>query len=132
MREFREQVAQFMTWQTALEVQQMHRRNSPTADDREENTRQTEIQDSMRRSFNAINLLMAERGGEEHAELRQNLWQIVHAPNGQVEEARAQAFATVAADILRRERSAIVKDPGVWREIGISLGCTRRDPPDFP
>jgi hypothetical protein len=102
-REFREQVAQFMAWQRALATRQMHLGNTPGAD-RESDTRQTEIQDGLLRSFHSIYLLMAERGGEEHAEFMENLRQIVVSPTKQEEEARAQAFATGAALILRSLR----------------------------
>jgi hypothetical protein len=41
-------------------------------------------------------------------------------------------FTAAAVDILRRERAAIMGDQGVWREIWINLGFTRRDPTDLP
>jgi hypothetical protein len=113
MRDFREQVAQFMAWHRALKLRQMHHGSLPPGD-REKNARQTEIQDGMLHTFHAIYLLIAERDeDEQHTAFVQSLLEFVNPPNEQEEEARAQAIVGGAAAILRRERGTI-EAPGRW------------------
>jgi hypothetical protein len=77
----------------------------------------------MSRCAHVIRLLIRERGSQGDEEFIQVMGTL--ADRVWTEEPDAQemaAFAAGAQAILQRERAAIAKDPGVWREVWISLG----------
>jgi hypothetical protein len=73
--------------------------------------------------------------GSHYVHFRDRLEGVLNAHDENiVDDAKASdlqsEFITMAVDIVRRERAASVKDPGVWREICIGLGFIR-DPLDL-
>jgi hypothetical protein len=99
-----------------------------------------EFRVAMRLSYNALRLLVAERAPQYDGFIS-HLDDMMRYQGDFGDQ-----FTAAAADILQRERAAIMEDPRVWREIWISLGFgaagwrpwtrlrawLRRDPPRFP
>jgi hypothetical protein len=74
-----------------------------------------------RLSYHAMRLLIAERAPLYDAFVPhlEAMWK---SSDREAELNFPKEFTTAAADILQRERTAIVEDPGVWREVWNSLG----------
>jgi hypothetical protein len=142
MREFREQVAGFLSSFAAYREKALWLANPDIAwraEDRlKANKERLEANDAMRRHFHAIRLLIAEKG-PQYAAFIPTIRQLLQAPADQVTD-RAEELTSAAAQILQHERAAIDVDPwwravaafgvvGWWSQIRAWLS---RDPPKWP
>jgi hypothetical protein len=117
MREFREQVAQFLAVIASVKTV------GPALGAAE----RSELGRTLQTSVQTVALLIAEKG--QHAEVMGIMNRLAPEAMRPRDETDLTDFADLmtevsiaAANVLRRERSAIAEDPGVWREVWISLG----------
>lgn len=85
-------------------------------------TREFEVRVAMRFSYSALRLLIAEKA-PQYDEFISNLDDMMKYQSGDSEK---EKFAAASADILRRERAAIMEDHGVWRKTYSKLVSHRR------
>ena len=137
MREFREQVAQFIAGTAntdhvtagTREAGEVHAGGDARATrlvigELVENVRATQA------STSAVRLLIAEKGAQyvEFVEVMNRLHAValrrLREPDlsERILFERIREVESAAADILRHERAAMAEDPGVWREVWTSLG----------
>jgi hypothetical protein len=119
MRELREQVALLLSHIEALERHDSFYRR-PGKGDADVLERRLELEKLLRPPYNTIRLLIAERG-REHDEFLRTLGEFLKAQDDQI-EARAKHFTAAAAELLERERAAIVTDPGMWHTLWSRFG----------
>jgi hypothetical protein len=130
MREFRENVAAFLTGYAAFRE---HIR-SHTPGDPEKERRLAEINDVTNPSYHVIRFLIAEKDPQYTAFI-QTLDALNNAPCAPSDKAadRQRELIAAAEGILRCERAAIATDPGVlstlWATVGFGGG---RFPPALP
>lgn len=70
-------------------------------------------------AYHAICFLVAEKGPQDTA-LVQTMKNLLNATTNEVAQYRCE-FGELAEAILKRERAAITKDPGVWTALRASL-----------
>jgi hypothetical protein len=127
MREFREQVAAFLS---AAQVLKLHVASHTGAPEAEKIP--AELRDAMGLAYHTIRFLIAEKGEQQHADFIQSLDGLLLAPADQ-EVSITQKLTMATTDILRRERAVIETDQAIrwqpWLQLKAWLA---RDPPHWP
>jgi hypothetical protein len=122
LRDFRQAMTAIVSSYPALEA----RANSEAAGDPEAlRAAEERLHATLDPAYSAIRFLIAERG-EEYNALDPVIRQFVATPS----EAQGQALTRAGADIVRRERDAIARDPTPWRPLRDRPGW--RDRPPWP
>jgi hypothetical protein len=124
MREFRENVAAFLTGYAAFRE---HIRSHTTGDPEKER-RFAEINDVTNPSYHVIRFLIAEKD-PQYTAFVETLDALSNAPSDKAADRRRELIAAVEG-ILRCERAAIATDPGVlrtlWAIVGFGVGSFRQ------